>query len=211
MARLHPGSSNRRHFRWLGWRAPVSACYFPISVSAWRRLVQFLTETDSDSAHRRARRGSGSVSVCPWPRSRWIFAAVVVIELARLIWAERIDEPSHGSHALCGDNGSLGPPISVLTHPGLTKTQVMPRTTSRISTAACRRCSKRRFAVVFCWILSSIRMVWPRPKPLPDIRCTGQSSLTSIPATKPQTRGFVAQQPPIFRRQVTRNAAAKQN
>jgi hypothetical protein len=27
----------------------------------------------------------------------------------------------------CGDNGALGPPISVLTHPGLTKTQVMPR------------------------------------------------------------------------------------
>jgi hypothetical protein len=26
--------ANRRHFRWLGWRAPVSACYFPISVSA---------------------------------------------------------------------------------------------------------------------------------------------------------------------------------
>jgi hypothetical protein len=24
----------RRHFRWLGWRAPVSTCYFPISVSA---------------------------------------------------------------------------------------------------------------------------------------------------------------------------------
>jgi hypothetical protein len=27
----------------------------------------------------------------------------------------------------CGDNGALGPPISVLTHPGLTKIQVMPR------------------------------------------------------------------------------------
>jgi hypothetical protein len=27
----------------------------------------------------------------------------------------------------CGDNDALGPPISVLTHPGLTKTQVMPR------------------------------------------------------------------------------------
>jgi len=27
----------------------------------------------------------------------------------------------------CGDNGALGPPISVLTHLGLTKTQVMPR------------------------------------------------------------------------------------
>ena len=27
----------------------------------------------------------------------------------------------------CGDNGALGPPISVLTQPGLTKTQVMPR------------------------------------------------------------------------------------
>ena len=27
----------------------------------------------------------------------------------------------------CGDNGALGPPISVLTHPGLTKTQVLPR------------------------------------------------------------------------------------
>jgi hypothetical protein len=27
----------------------------------------------------------------------------------------------------CGDNGALGPPISVLTHPGLSKTQVMPR------------------------------------------------------------------------------------
>jgi hypothetical protein len=26
----------------------------------------------------------------------------------------------------CGDNGALGPPISVLTHPGLTKIQVMP-------------------------------------------------------------------------------------
>ena len=66
-------------------------------------------------------------SDCAAPLSRWIFATVVVIELARLIWAERIDEPSHGSHAHCGDNGSLGPPISVLTHPGLTKTQVMPR------------------------------------------------------------------------------------
>jgi hypothetical protein len=27
----------------------------------------------------------------------------------------------------CGDKGALGPPISVLTHPGLSKTQVMPR------------------------------------------------------------------------------------
>ena len=27
----------------------------------------------------------------------------------------------------CGDNGALGPPISVLTHPGLSKTQMMPR------------------------------------------------------------------------------------
>jgi ABC-type Fe3+ transport system substrate-binding protein len=27
----------------------------------------------------------------------------------------------------CGDKGALGPPISVVTHPGLSKTQVMPR------------------------------------------------------------------------------------
>ena len=33
-------------------------------------------------------------------RSPWIFATVVVIELARLICAERLDERSHGSHAL---------------------------------------------------------------------------------------------------------------
>jgi hypothetical protein len=41
---------------------------------------------------------------------------------------ERIDEPSHGSHALLWrHNGALGLPISALTHPGLTKTQGMPR------------------------------------------------------------------------------------
>ena len=27
----------------------------------------------------------------------------------------------------CGDDGALAPPISVLTHPGLSNTQVMPR------------------------------------------------------------------------------------
>src|ERR1700730_9874485 len=48
--------ANRRHSRWLGWRAPVSACYFPISVAAWRELVQFLTETGCDGAHRGAER-----------------------------------------------------------------------------------------------------------------------------------------------------------
>ena len=57
--------ANRRHFRWLGWRAPVSACNFLISVSAWRRPVQFFMETGSHGAHRGAARDSGSVSVCP--------------------------------------------------------------------------------------------------------------------------------------------------
>src|ERR1700730_4382500 len=46
--------ANRRHFPWLGWRPPVSACYFPISVSAWRRPVRFFMETGSHGAHRRA-------------------------------------------------------------------------------------------------------------------------------------------------------------
>jgi len=41
-------------------------------------------------------------------RSPWIFATVVVIELARLIWAEHIDEPSHGSHALLWRQRRLG-------------------------------------------------------------------------------------------------------
>src|ERR1700730_5124004 len=41
-------------------------------------------------------------------RSPWIFATVVGIELARLIWAERIDEPSHGSHALLRRQRRLG-------------------------------------------------------------------------------------------------------
>ena len=34
----------------------------------------------------------------------------------------------------CGDNGALGSPISVLTHPGLTKTQVMARGAKSIAT-----------------------------------------------------------------------------
>jgi hypothetical protein len=33
----------------------------------------------------------------------------------------------------CGDNGALGPPISVLTQPGLSKTQVMPRSAKSIA------------------------------------------------------------------------------
>ena len=61
------------------------------------------------SAGRRFSRGIGrdlgivSISVasdCAALRSPWIFATVVVIELARLICAERLDERSHGSHAL---------------------------------------------------------------------------------------------------------------
>ena len=65
-------------------------------------------------AHRRAGCDSGSVcpvsvaSDCTALRSPWIFATVVVIELARLIWAERIDEPSHGSHALLWRQRRLG-------------------------------------------------------------------------------------------------------
>src|SRR3981081_2973276 len=47
-------------------------------------------------------------SDCAALRSPWIFATVVVIELARLIWAERIDEPSHGSHALLWRQRRLG-------------------------------------------------------------------------------------------------------
>ena len=43
----------------------------------------------------------------------------------------------------CGDNGALGPPISVLTHPGLTKTQVMPRGAKSI--AATRHPAPRLF------------------------------------------------------------------
>ena len=48
---------------------------------------------------------SGSVCIsvasdCTALRSPWIFATVVVVELARLIWAERLDEPPHGRHAL---------------------------------------------------------------------------------------------------------------
>jgi len=39
-----------------------------------------------------------------------------------------------------------------------------------------------------------------------DAREQGEST-----PSKPQTRGFVAQQPPTYRRHVTRNAAAKQN
>ena len=35
----------------------------------------------------------------------------------------------------CGDNGALGPPISVLTQPGLTKTQVKPVPNSMPATA----------------------------------------------------------------------------
>lgn len=37
-----------------------------------------------------------------------IFAAVVVIELARMIWAKRIDKPPHGSHALLRQQRRLG-------------------------------------------------------------------------------------------------------
>src|ERR1700730_15941937 len=55
--------------------------------------------------------GIVSISVasdCAALRSPWIFATVVVIELARLIWAERLDEPSHGSHALLRRQRRLG-------------------------------------------------------------------------------------------------------
>jgi dodecin len=41
-------------------------------------------------------------------RSPWIFATVVVIELAQLICAERLDERSHGSHALLWRQRRLG-------------------------------------------------------------------------------------------------------
>jgi hypothetical protein len=56
-----------------------------------------------------------------------IFATVVVIELARLISADVSMSRRMAVTLSCGDNGALGPPISVLTHPGLTKTQLMPR------------------------------------------------------------------------------------
>jgi hypothetical protein len=94
--------------------ASASLCaLYPISVSAWRDLVQFLTETGSDGAHRGAGRDSGIlyvpvVSDCAALRSPWIFVTVVVIELAQLIWAERIDEPSHGSYALLWRQRRLG-------------------------------------------------------------------------------------------------------
>ena len=39
--------ANCGRFRWLGWRAPVSACYRPIFVSAWRRPVRFFGLTPS--------------------------------------------------------------------------------------------------------------------------------------------------------------------
>jgi hypothetical protein len=42
-----------------------------------------------------------------------------------MIWTERIDEPSHSSYAFLWRQRR--PPMSVLTHPGLTRTQVMPR------------------------------------------------------------------------------------
>jgi hypothetical protein len=69
-------------------------------------------ETGSHGAHRRVRlwkRVRVSVaSDCAALRSPWIFATVVVMELARLIWAERIDEPSHCSHALLWRQRRLG-------------------------------------------------------------------------------------------------------
>jgi hypothetical protein len=91
--------ANRRHFRWLGWRAPVSACYFPISVSASRRPVRFFMETGSDGAH---------LEACQCVRGFRLHRAPITMDIrdrrsyrtCRLIWAERIGEPSHGSHAL---------------------------------------------------------------------------------------------------------------
>src|ERR1700731_664194 len=41
-------------------------------------------------------------------RSPWIFAAIVVIKLARMFWAKRIDKPPHGSHALVRQQRRLG-------------------------------------------------------------------------------------------------------
>ena len=70
---------NRRHFRGLAWRAPVSARYFPISVSAWRRPVRFFTETGSYGVHR-GRASEIVASDCAALHSPWIFATVVVIE-----------------------------------------------------------------------------------------------------------------------------------
>ena len=88
--------ANRRHFRWLGWRAPVPACYFPISVSApigvpgatleacvrGFRLHRAPITMDIRDRH--------SYRTCP------------------IGWAERIDEPSHGSHALLRRQRRLG-------------------------------------------------------------------------------------------------------
>jgi hypothetical protein len=64
-------------------------------------------------------------SDCVAPRSRWIFATVVVIELAQLIWAERIDERSHGSHALLRRQRRLGraDPAIVLTRNNIWETE----------------------------------------------------------------------------------------
>jgi hypothetical protein len=58
-------------------------------------------------------RDSGIVSIsvasdCAALRSPWIFATVVVIELARLIWAESLDEPPHGRHAFLRRQRRLG-------------------------------------------------------------------------------------------------------
>jgi hypothetical protein len=74
------------------------------------------------------RRDSVNVSIpvasdCAALRSSGIFATVVVIELARLIWAESLDEPPHGRHAFLRRQRRLGA-THVPTQPGLKK--VMP-------------------------------------------------------------------------------------
>ena len=110
-----------------------------VSVGNWARLGNRIHFCASD---------------CAALRSPWIFATIVVIELARLIWAESLDEPPHGRHAFLRRQRRLGAPISVLTQPGLTKTQVMRR--SGDITVASRECSSRSaatlpFARPCCW------------------------------------------------------------
>jgi hypothetical protein len=82
------------------WEMPEYARARLARTTLWP--VLFFTEIGSyGSAYWGAGRDSGiGAQDCVARRSPWIFATVVVIELARLLWAESLDEPSHGSHAL---------------------------------------------------------------------------------------------------------------
>jgi hypothetical protein len=96
-----PGGANRRHFRGLAWRAPVSVAIFQFPFRHGGDWFNF-------SRRDRFSRCPSGCRARLWNRIRVSVALdcaalrspVVIIELARLIWADRIDEPSHGTHAL---------------------------------------------------------------------------------------------------------------